>query len=78
MTVTLNEHDSAIVYTLAQQTGKTQNEILHEAIQLYMVRFQSKYLVEDTVDPLSDEDLTLVAESIFLELDANELEDTYA
>lgn len=78
MTVTLNEHDSAVVYTLAQQTGKTQNEILHEAIGLYMAKFQSKYPIENTVDPLSDDELTLVAESIFLELDAEELEEIYA
>ncbi len=78
MTVTLNEHDSAVVYSLAQQTGKTQNEILHEAIRLYMARFQSQYLVEDRIDLLSDEELTLVAESIFLELDADEIEETYA
>ncbi|MCE7985982.1 MAG: hypothetical protein DYG89_32800 [Caldilinea sp. CFX5] len=78
MTVTLNEHDSAVVYTLAQQTGKTQNEILHEAIGLYMAKFQSKYLVEETGDLLSDEELILAAEAIFLELDAEELEETYA
>jgi hypothetical protein len=77
MTVTLSAQDSAVVYTLAQQTGKTQNEILHEAIKMYMAKFQSKYLVEDTVDFLSDEELTLAAEAIFLELDADELEETY-
>jgi predicted DNA-binding protein len=78
MTVTLNEYDSAVVYTLAQQTGKTQNEILHEAIELYMAKFQSKHQQDDTVDLLSDEELTLAAEAIFLQLDAEELEETYA
>lgn len=78
MTVTLNEHDSAIVRTLAQQSGKDQNEILHEAIRMYVAKFQLGYLAEDEIEPLSDEELTLAAESIFLELDADEVEDTYA
>lgn len=78
MTVILSEQDSAVVRTLAQQTGKTQNEILHEAIRMYMAKFQSKYLVDEETPSLSDEELTLAAEAIFLELDADEMEDTYA
>jgi hypothetical protein len=78
MTVTLSEQDSAVVRTLAEKSGKNHSEILHEAIRKYVAEFQLEYIVNSTTESLSDEELTLAAELTFLELDADEVENTYA
>ena len=39
-TVPLTEQESVTLQTIAQQTGKTQDDLLHEAVQLLIGQFQ--------------------------------------
>ncbi|MFN8489706.1 MAG: hypothetical protein U0350_19130 [Caldilineaceae bacterium] len=118
-TIRLSEQENKVLSTIAQETGKTQSELLHEAVQTFIIQFlkvdasslhqkpaieqrgkldflllliqemldseqlpeadklafvveviqRSKYIEWGTI---SDEELVLNAENLFLELDAYE------
>lgn len=78
MTVNLSEQEDRILRVIAHERGKDQTEILHEAIKRYIIAFQQEHLVDNNYESLSDDDLTLIAELSFLDLDAAEVEDVYA
>ena len=78
MTVTLSEQEDRMIRTIAHVSGKDQTEILHEAIRRYITTFQQEQVAHDEYASLSDDDLTLIAESSFLALDAAEVADGYA
>lgn len=76
-TVTLTEQENAILHTIAQQLGKDQTEILHEAIRHYIITFQQERVIHENYDSLSDSELTAIAELSFLALDEAAEEYTY-
>jgi hypothetical protein len=47
--VTLTDHEHTSLVTIARQTGRTEAEVLHEAVQQYIIRFQHahrRYLLQ--------------------------------
>ena len=78
MTVTLSEQEDRMIRTIAQMSGKDQTEILHEAIRRYITTFQQEQVAHTAYGSLSDDELTFIAESNFLALDADEVADGYA
>lgn len=39
-TITLSEHEQHMLQRIALQTGKTESEVLHEAVQTYAQQFE--------------------------------------
>jgi hypothetical protein len=76
-TFTLTEQENQILHVLAQKTGKSQEELLHEAVARLVADFsQHEWVMTEEFSAmsaiLSDEELVLNAEALFLQLDQAE------
>ncbi len=76
-TVTLTEQENRVLHLLAQKTGKSQEELLHEAVARLIADFsQPGWAMTEEFsalsDSLSDEEFVLNAEALFLQLDQEE------
>lgn len=78
MSVTLSEQEDIVLQTIANKLGKNQDEILHEAIRRYILLFQQKELAIEDYGSITDEELVMMADLTFLELDEAEAENAYA
>lgn len=76
--VTLSEQEDIVLRTIAHKLGKNQDEILHEAIRRYILLFQQKELAIEDYGSITDEELVMMADLTFLELDEAEAENAYA